>query len=244
MDAPTRSAILRRWSARCLKSVGVQIASSGPVPERGLIVSNHLSYLDIWVFSAVARSIFVSKSEVKWWPVVGWVASMTGTIFVNRSRPGQTQNVQRQMQARLAAGERLILFPEATSSRHGEVLPFRSSLFEAAVAVAAPITAARLSYELTGGDGDPDTDICYWGDMTLFPHVFKLLTKSSVRAHVSFASEPRIFSDRKQAAQETRRQVMALGHGEQDLGLAATAPADYESFKESKIDPLVHPARK
>ena len=202
---------MQRWSARCLSVMGVEVSLSGPIPASGLIVSNHLSYLDIWVFSAVTRCAFVSKSEVKWWPVVGWVASLAGTVFIDRSRASQTQEVQPQMQAHLKSGQRLVLFPEATSWNGSDVLPFRSSLFESAVTAAAPITAAHLSYEFHDADGDPATDVCYWGDMTLFPHVIKLMTKRGVRAIVKFADEPRVFTNRKQAALELRRQVLELG---------------------------------
>jgi 1-acyl-sn-glycerol-3-phosphate acyltransferase len=180
--------------------MGVHVSVCGPVPVRGLIASNHVSYLDILVLSATARCSFVSKSEVKSWPLVGWIAAMTGTVFVDRGRRSQTHRLYPQMQERLQSGERLVLFPEGTSSDGRGVLPFHSSFFEAAVAGAAPVTATHLSYQLADGDGDPATDVCYWGEMTLFPHVIKLLTKSSVRAVVRFATKPQVFSHRKQAA--------------------------------------------
>jgi 1-acyl-sn-glycerol-3-phosphate acyltransferase len=200
----------------------VQVSVAGQVPARGLIASNHLSYLDILVLSAVARCVFVSKSEVKWWPIVGWVASLTGTVFVDRERRSQTHSTWPQMRLRLQAGERLVLFPEATSSNGRELLPFRSSLFEAAAAEAAPITAAYISYTLNAGEGDPSMDVCYWGKMTMLPHLVKLLTKTGVHATVRFADDPRVFSDRKQAALEMQRQVLELANVERK---ALHAPA-------------------
>lgn len=188
--------------------MGVQFSVVGPPPARGLIASNHLSYLDILVFSAAAPCVFVSKSEVRSWPIVGWVASLTGTVFVNRSSRAETGSVRPQMQERLEAGAVVILFPEATSTDGSELLPFRSSLFQAAVDAAAPITPACISYHVT--DGDPRMDVCYWGEMTLFPHLLKLLTKNGVRATVRFAGHAQTFSDRKQAALEMQRQVEAL----------------------------------
>lgn len=211
LDTRTRSQILRRWSTRILSIMQVQVSVIGPVPAHGLIASNHLSYLDILVLSAVAQCAFVSKSEVKSWPLVGWVASMTGAVFVDRGRRSQTQRAWPQMQERLLAGERLVLFPEATSSNGRQLLPFRSSLFEAAVAGAVPITASCIAYELAAGDGDPSLDVCYWGEMTMLPHLFKLLMKNNVRAMIRFADKPRIFADRKQAALEMQQQVQELG---------------------------------
>ena len=177
-----------------------------------MIVSNHLSYLDILVFSSVARCCFISKREIKSWPVVGWIATMVGTIFIDRSRRSQTHSLQPQVQTRLAAGVPVLLFPEATSTDGQEILSFRSSFFESPVAVAAPITAAYLSYELPDGDGDPVLDIYYWGDMTLMPQFLKLLTKSRIKAIVCFSDHPRVFTDRKQAAREMQREVIELGN--------------------------------
>lgn len=212
LDAASRPQILQRWNKRLLARIAVQMSVFGPIPARGLIVSNHVSYLDIMVLSAVADCVFVSKSEVKWWPLVGWIAQVSGTVFVDRGRPSQTNTPQQEMQERLKTGARVVLFPEGTSTDSRELLPFRSSLFQAAVAAGSPITAAYLAYELAQGDGDPVTDVCYWGDMTLVPHFIKLLTKTYVKATVRFADSPKLFTDRKQAAREMQLEVAELGH--------------------------------
>jgi len=210
-DAASRAAVLQRWCRRISSCFRVEPSVLGSIPTRGMIVSNHLSYLDILVFSSVAGCAFISKREIKSWPFVGWIASMTGTIFIDRSRRSQTHSLQPQMQKHLASGVPILLFPEATSTDGREILPFRSSFFEPAVAVSAPITAAHLSYEMPDGDGDPVMDICYWGDMTLMPQFFKLLAKSRVKAIVYFSDHPRVFSDRKIAAREMHDEVVELG---------------------------------
>lgn len=215
-NVDSRSDVLHRWNRRILKRIGVEVAVCGPIPARGLIASNHLSYLDILVLSATARCFFVSKSEVKSWPLVGWIATLTGTVFVDRSRRSPTHSLQPQMQDRLESGELLVLFPEGTSSDGGGLLPFHSSFFESAVVASAPITATYLSYELPEAEGDPKLEVCYWGDMILFPHLIQLLTKSKVRATVRFACEPQIFSDRKEAAREIHLRVRELAEGSQE----------------------------
>lgn len=211
VNAASRADILHRWNLRILASIGVEVSVVGPVPAQGLIVSNHLSYLDILVFSATAPCVFVSKSEVKSWPLVGWVAALTGTVFIDRSSPSETQRVWPQMHDRLQAGTRVVLFPEGTSTNGHEVLPFHSSLFEAAVTSSAPTTAGYISYALLANDGDPSMDVCYWGDMTMLPHLIKLLTKTNVRATIRFAQQSKVFSNRKQAALELQRDVQELG---------------------------------
>lgn len=170
-----------------LRRIGVQWSVTGQPPASGLIVSNHLSYLDILLFSAVSGCAFVAKREVRAWPGVGWIATLCGTIYVDRSRRAETHAIRPQMEAALAAGQRLVLFPEGTSYDGSKVLPFHSSLFEPAVALQTPVTAAFIRYSLP--DGDAATQVCYWGEMTLLPHLLKLLAKESIQANLTFSSQ-------------------------------------------------------
>jgi 1-acyl-sn-glycerol-3-phosphate acyltransferase len=197
-DEPARARILQKWCRRVASALRLRYSVEGPIPASGLIVSNHLSYLDVLVFSAAARTCFVSKDEVRSWPVVGWAAALAGTIFIDRTRAAATHEIQPEMQEALNAGVRLVLFPEGTSSS-GEVLfPFRSSLFQPAIDLNAPITAAAIQYSLL--DGDPAREVCYWGEMTLAPHLLHLLTKERIDANLRFAPETFQFQDRKEAA--------------------------------------------
>lgn len=208
LNTRSRASILQRWSRRLLSFIGVKIHINGQIPQRGLIVSNHLSYLDILVFSAVSDCVFVSKREVKSWPGIGWISSLSGTIYIDRNRRTDTHSVQEQMQAPLSSGMRLVLFPEGTSSDGSRVLHFHSSLFQPAVDLKIPITAAALEYFL--GDGNAAHEACYWGDMTLLPHLLNLLTKKEVQARVSFSPEHMTFNDRKEAARVMQARVEQL----------------------------------
>ncbi len=203
-----RARILSKWSRRLLGGMKVSVIVHGDLPERGLIVSNHLSYLDILVFSSVCECVFVSKQEVKSWPGIGWIASLAGTIYIDRSRRTETQTVQADMQSALNSGLRLVLFPEGTSTDGSTVLHFHSSLFQPALELDAPITAAALHYFIP--DGDAAREACYWGDRVLLPHLLNLFTKQSVRAVVRFSGEQQRFSDRKEAARIMRMQVERL----------------------------------
>lgn len=203
-----RVRILGKWSARALRRIGVQWTLAGQPPEQGMIVSNHLSYLDILLFSAVSSCAFVAKQEVRAMPVVGWIATLCGTIYIDRSRRVETHAIRPQMEAALAAGQRLVLFPEGTSYDGSKLLPFHSSLFEPAVALQTPVTAAFLRYDVA--DGDAATVVCYWGKMTLFPHLLKLLSKESIQATLKFSPQALRFTNRKEAARVMQEQVEHL----------------------------------
>ncbi|MGZ4896254.1 MAG: lysophospholipid acyltransferase family protein, partial [Candidatus Angelobacter sp.] len=186
LSEQTRIEVLHRWSRRTLPRMGIRIEVTGSPVGAGLIASNHLSYLDILVYSAIAPCAFVAKREVRAWPAVGWIATLAGTIYVDRSRRSETHTIQPEIQSALAGGLRLFLFPEGTSSDGSRVLPFHSSLFQPAVDLQAPVSAASIAYTIP--DGVAATEACYWGDMKLFPHLINLLGKHSVIATVNFSS--------------------------------------------------------
>jgi 1-acyl-sn-glycerol-3-phosphate acyltransferase len=215
MALAQRADWLHRWSGVSLARLKIAVEVEGAHPASGLIVSNHLSYLDILVFGSAMPSVFVSKSEVKNWPVFGMMANMAGTVFVDRKRKSDTRNANDGIRKALQEGERVLMFPEGTSSDGTKVLPFYPSLFEPAVENRTPVTAAHIGYELE--DGNVGQDIAYWGDMTFFPHLVKLFSKRGVKAKVRFAKASRKFEDRKVAAMQMRAEVLHLhGAGEDD----------------------------
>lgn len=202
---------LQQWCTSILRCIGVIVEVEGAVPATGLIVSNHLSYLDILVYSSISGGRFVAKSDVRSWPLFGWIATLAGTIYVNRRRPGETNSAARELEQALSGKHLVVLFPEGTSSDGGRVLPFHSSLFEAAVASRTPIKSAGVSYEVS--NGSVAQDVCYWGDMVLARHILRLLAIREVRAKVRFSADARIFDDRKRAAQSSHAEVAALFNG-------------------------------
>ena len=140
LSEQTRIGVLHRWSKWTLPRMGIRVEVAGSPAGAGLIASNHLSYLDILVYSAIAPCAFVAKREVRAWPAVGWIATLAGTIYVDRSRRSETHTIQPEIQSALAAGLRLFLFPEGTSSDGSCVLPFHSSLFQPAVDLQVPVS--------------------------------------------------------------------------------------------------------
>ncbi|WP_281856030.1 lysophospholipid acyltransferase family protein [Litoreibacter halocynthiae] len=160
--------------------LGIKFRSEGqPMAERGAVVSNHCSWLDIFSLNARKRVYFVSKSEVARWPGIGWLARSTGTVFIDRDpRQARTQKVL--FEKRLLAGHKLLFFPEGTSSDGIRILPFKSTLFAAFftpelrnVLFVQPVT---LSYQAPAG-ADPRL-YGWWGDMEFAPHLLQTLAAS------------------------------------------------------------------
>ncbi|HEX4350710.1 MAG TPA: lysophospholipid acyltransferase family protein [Verrucomicrobiae bacterium] len=205
-----RAAWLSRSSRRHLKVFGYTAGVSGDIPKRGLLFTNHLSYLDVLAISSVTPAVFVSKAEVRSWPLFGWFATIAGTVFVERARRLQVGEVNREVDAALAAGALVVIFPEGTSTNGQSILPFRTSLLEPAVHGHHDIHVGWLHYELEKGDGDAANDICYWGDHTFFPHAMNVLGKKSIRATVRFAKFQRTTDDRKELAQQLHAAVEEL----------------------------------
>jgi 1-acyl-sn-glycerol-3-phosphate acyltransferase len=207
-----RAAWLQRSSRRVLGIFKTEIHSFGAVPRSGLLVSNHLSYVDILVLASITPAMFVAKREVRGWPVFGWFAKLAGTLFVDRehrSRVGETTN---EIQAALDAGALVVLFPEGTSSNGETVLPFKSSLLEPAARQTHSLFAALIQYQID--DGDVGEEVCYWKDMTLVPHLVNLLSKRTIRASVRFKQLREGSTDRKVLAKQLHSEILRLKEAE------------------------------
>ncbi len=209
-----------------------------------MLACNHLSYLDIAVLAAAQPMVFVAKSEVRHWPVLGRLARCAGTLFVRRDRKSDVTRFNDAFAAVVNAGVVLGLFPEGTSSNGRQVLPFHSSLFEPAVMSHWPVTPAWIGYALP--DGSVEDEICYWRDMTFLPHFLRLLARKNIEATVAYGTALPPGLDRKHMARELRRQTCELGGHHQ----AATNMQDQEHLLffgteplgPQREHPLVHPS--
>ena len=203
-----RALWLRRHSRRALSIFKLRMRVEGPIPCRGLLVSNHLSYLDILVISSITPAVFVAKRDVKFWPLVGWLAQMAGSLFVDRERRTQVDEVNRTIQRALDSGLLVVLFPEGTSSDGSNILPFKSALLEPAFHGSHPLAIGFIEYAMD--NGDTASEICYWGDHTFFPHLLNLLSKRAFSVVVQFAPFTRPTSDRKRLAQLLHAEIAGL----------------------------------
>jgi lyso-ornithine lipid O-acyltransferase len=212
-----RAAWLHFACKTIVQRLSMPVVTFGVLPTGGLVVSNHLSYLDILFYASVMPCIFVSKSDVLQWPLFGILARCGGTIFVERTRVHGVNAPAQMIAEALKLEIPVILFPEGTSTDGSNVLPFRSALFEPAIAAKAPITPAAVGYSLRAG---VEADLCYYGDTHFFPHLLSAMEREEIQAKIVFPEESQIYSDRKMAAGLLWKDVVSLR--ESLVGLRAT----------------------
>ncbi len=170
-------AVVAGYCRVALRLIGLRVDRHGvPVAGPGLVVANHASWLDVIVLGAHARAVFVAKAEVAAWPGIGALARAAGTVFIRRDPRAARAQIWL-LAARLRAGERLVVFPEGTSSDACRVLPFKPTLFEAlrapGLSAGAALQPASLRYH-----APPEQDARFygwWGNMAFGPHFLRVL---------------------------------------------------------------------
>jgi 1-acyl-sn-glycerol-3-phosphate acyltransferase len=203
-----RASWLQFATRRFLRIFAARVRTSGPMPTSGLLVCNHLSYVDILVLASLTPAVFVAKREVKSWPVFGWFATLAGTLFVERERRTQVGLTTNEIQSALDQGALVVLFPEGTSSGGETVLPFKSSLLEPATHQTNSLFAGLIQYQIE--DGDVSEEVCYWKDMTLLPHLINLFSKRTIHATVRFKQLREGSTDRKELAKQLHSEILRL----------------------------------
>jgi 1-acyl-sn-glycerol-3-phosphate acyltransferase len=178
----------------------------GQPPACGLVISNHLSYLDIIIISATMPCFFVAKMEIDDWPFFGKAARSGGTIFLDRSSLASAMTVAEQMTERLKLPVPVLLFPEGTSTDGAEVLRFHSRLIDPATSTGAPITAAAIRYVIEGNV--EERELCWYGDEEFITHLWKVLGVTGFSAQLRFG-EPRVYPHRRVAADQTHAEITA-----------------------------------
>jgi 1-acyl-sn-glycerol-3-phosphate acyltransferase len=196
----------------------IKFTVEGSFPKRGVLISNHTGYLDILAYAAMSPVVYCAKGEMESWPLLGWITTMVGTVFVDRGAGGSAERAVKGMHAAAKAGIPVVFFPEGTTSDGRQVLEFKTGLLAKSLEAQQPITVSFISYTLDEDNGpgvSVEENVCFWGvDAPMLKHIFKLVSLSGVHGHVRIADAPIQFSsddiDRKQAAAEAREALLAL----------------------------------
>jgi 1-acyl-sn-glycerol-3-phosphate acyltransferase len=252
LGLPNRWKIISRLTrsftllTRSILNIKINVVGDEGQLEKGgyVIISNHMSYVDGIILGSIFPIIFVSKREVKRWPIVGQWNTLCGTVFINRQKKGLVAALVNEMTAKLSQQANILLFPEGTSTNGERLLPFQTVPLAAPLRSRAIVVPVTLVYRHI--DDEPVTarnrDCVYWyGDMDFMTHFWKLLSLRSVEALVTI--QPKIecfrFKDnsagRKQLAQECydrvlgrpgRKDSVADGDGEAQAGASDAALMD------------------
>jgi 1-acyl-sn-glycerol-3-phosphate acyltransferase len=184
-----QAVIAQRWAEKCLRTLGITLRINGPVPasfqHNTLLISNHISWLDIIALTACTPPRFIAKQEIRHWPLIGWMTYLGGTLFIDRSNRRDASRVNRQMAEALKNGDCLAVFPEGTTSTGTGLLPFKSSLFESAVMAQSRVQPVSIRY--LDQDGGLSTAPSYAGDTTFFQSLVRLLQMKVMIAEISYS---------------------------------------------------------
>ena len=211
-----RAAWVHRLCGRILRSLGIPVTQEGSFPATGAVVLNHQGYLDILAVAALHPCVFVSKAEVRRYPVIGWMTTMAGTVYVERGRGGSGAAASVRIREAADDGLPIVFFPEGTTSNGQGLLPFHGGLLAESREAGLAVTVGVVRYAMTGPRGATvGDDAAYWGDRNLLQHILRFLTLRGVRVQIRFAGEPVVFreDDRKLAAAEARASLLQLADG-------------------------------
>jgi len=200
------------WARASLRVAGVRVKADGleRLPAGGFLVcSNHRGYLDVLVLASRIPGRFVAMHEIRGWPLLGAMARCSGTLFLRREHARDLPGANAAVEATLAAGVPVLLFPEGRAGAGDRLLPLRSPLFEAAARNATPCAAVALSYETPGVPWSTAWTVSWWGGMDLARHATRLLALPRIHARLRLAGVPVVGGERKSLASAMAARIEA-----------------------------------
>jgi len=207
-----REARVQAWALQFLALWGIHLKVLGQPVVNGpaLIVANHISWLDILVMHAARHCRFVSKSDIRDWPLVGMLATGAGTLYIERTSRKDALRMVKDMAEAMKNGDVVAVFPEGTTSDGRELLPFHANLIQAAIAAEAPVQPVSLKF-VDAATGQPSFAPCYIGDDTLVGSMWRTLSAPAIIAVVHFG-EPQAANgrDRRAWAHDLREDIIGL----------------------------------
>lgn len=198
----------RYWARALLRGLGVRLVVRGWRPaRRALLVSNHVSWLDILVMLAIAPCRLLAKHEVRTWPLIGWLATAAGTVFIDRSRPKRLPQTVAEVTAALRAGAVVAVFPEGTTWCGRAAGRFRPAMFQAAIDARAVVVPVRLTFQLS--DGESTSVAAFVGDDPLWASVRRVLRVRGlvITASAAAALHPDVAATRGMLARIARSAI-------------------------------------
>ena len=221
-----RDKLKTRWLRRFSAIVNLHISRNGELPEQGVIlVSNHISWLDIIVIGQYLPAYFVAKSDILSWPVIGYLARQGGTIFIRRGDKQHIRTTTEKMIWLLKQNSHIIAFPEGTTTKGDELLHFHASLFQPALLTKSAILPVALQYHGAAKELAP-----FVGDDGFVPHLLKMLALDKVEVRLDFLPVVSgLGKDRHAVSLETRDLIEA-----KIFGCSSIDNSDQPNFESSQ----------
>ena len=212
LSKPQRERRIQQWARTMLKRFRIELKVVGAPAPAGplLLVSNHISWVDILALHAVCPCRFVAKADVERWPLLGTLVTGGGTLYVKRESRRDAMRVVHRMVEALKDGDILAVFPEGTTSDGSSVLPFHSGLIQAAISAGAPVQPVAMQI-VDGKSGKSSLAVSYMGDESLAGSVWRTLCAQGLCAVVTFGTpQAAAGRDRRAWAQDLRREIVAM----------------------------------
>lgn len=203
-----RQITFHNWSRifAFLARMKIEIIGTPPKPPF-FLVCNHLSYVDIPALRLAANGVFVAKSDIKDWFVAGPIIRNMGNVFIDRKNRRDIPRAGEEIIKKLDGQEGVIVFPEGTSTKGEDVLPFNSSFLEFAAKTDLPVSYASIRYATHAGGPTPSESVCWWDDTSFLKHLWRLFSLSSFSAIIDFGEEPVSDPNRKELARLLQEKV-------------------------------------
>lgn len=203
-----RQLIFKLWSESFQRIANMNIECIGTPPQAPFfLVCNHLSYVDIPALRSVAQGIFVAKGEIEGWFLAGRIVRDMGNIFIDRQNRRDIPRAGQEIISHLNDGEGVMVFPEGTSTKGEEVLPFNSSFLEFAARTELAVSYCSIYYKTPDGEMPASEAVCWWDDTTFMNHMFRLFSVKGFTAVIDFGDAPIANPNRKKLAQELHEKV-------------------------------------
>ena len=212
LSAEQREMRVQVWSLQFLALWDIHLKVLGQPVLNGpaLIVANHISWLDISVIHAARHCRFVAKSDIRQWPLIGTLATGSGSLYIERTNRKDALRMVKDMADAMRDGDVVAVFPEGTTSDGRDILPFHANLLQSAILAQAPVQPMSLKF-IDAATGETSFAPCYIGDDTLIGSIWRTLTSSRIIAVVHFG-EPQSAKgrDRRAWAHDLRQDIIRL----------------------------------
>jgi 1-acyl-sn-glycerol-3-phosphate acyltransferase len=210
LGSQTQRYILRLWSTQLLEIMNVKTTQAPKVNEisAGMVVANHISWIDVCVLNTIVPTRFVAKAELRDWPVIGWLCSRAQTLFIERGKARSAARINLEVVEQIKEGFQFSVFPEGTTTDGSYLAPFHSSLLQPAVDAGVMVQPLALTYFDT--DGERSVVAPYIGEMTFVASLWLMLSAPSLQVQVLATPELNAATlDRRQLAQAAKQQIEA-----------------------------------